>query len=105
VLGRKSKIAQPKHDSGFYIGTKDLLGSDSNMQYSKLQSTSGKRKRTACSWKGWQYWKSWASKFNCSMDGQESKNNKSEIEQKSENTIKMVEMSTQTKEEEMAQLK
>ena len=39
------------------------------------------------------------------MDGQESKNNKSEIEQKSENTIKMVEMSTQTKEEEMAQLK
>jgi hypothetical protein len=41
----------------------------------------------------------------CSMDGQESMNNKSEIEQKSENTTKMVEKSTQTEEEEMAQSK
>ncbi len=39
------------------------------------------------------------------MDGQESMNNKSEIEQKSENTTKMVEKSTQTEEEEMAQSK
>jgi hypothetical protein len=39
------------------------------------------------------------------MDGQESTNNKSEIEEKSENTIEMVEMSTQTEEEEMAQSK
>ncbi len=46
-----------------------------------------------------------ASKFNCSIEGQESTNNKFDIEQKSENTIKMVEMSTQTQEKEMAQSK
>jgi hypothetical protein len=39
------------------------------------------------------------------MDGQESTNNESKVEQKPENTIEMVEMLRQTEEEEMVQSK